>query len=260
MAWLVHDSPVRIKQYVYFSVISETSTADEIANFLGLPPDKLAVRGSRLVDPPRPRFHSWQLVCDSPGLRIDQQASAVLERLRAVEDRLVRIGRSCSARAADACCSSFATSMTKTARRKSFHRRTPPCGSWLVSTSSSGGISKQTRSGSLRGSVRLSTRTSTASGGAAQAYFAHTGAAQRYRPVGRGLAGPGRSMLARAREALACPVPPELRQRTKWWVAGCRSRRERRRRIRSRAATGGTRVHRDLAAFPTHVLHRHRQA
>ena len=66
---------MRVSQYVYFSVFSEVSTAEEIGNYLGLPPDKVRIRGSRVADPPSPQAHSWQLVCDSPGLRLDEQAS-----------------------------------------------------------------------------------------------------------------------------------------------------------------------------------------
>jgi hypothetical protein len=83
---------VRIRQYVYFSVYSETATADEIAVYLGLPPDRTRVRGFRSENPPRPPQHAWQLTCDSPGLTIGQQAAIVLDRLRKIEDRLVRIG------------------------------------------------------------------------------------------------------------------------------------------------------------------------
>ena len=83
---------MRIRQYVYFSVFSETATADEIASYLDLPPDRAWVRGSRTADPPRPPTHSWQLVCDTPGLAIDEQVAEVLDRLRKIEDRLVAIG------------------------------------------------------------------------------------------------------------------------------------------------------------------------
>ena len=82
---------MRIKQYVYFSVFSEVATADEIGSYLGMPPDRVRIRGSRVADPPHPRAHGWQLLCDSPGLRIDEQASAVLERIPMIEDRLARI-------------------------------------------------------------------------------------------------------------------------------------------------------------------------
>jgi hypothetical protein len=83
---------VKIRQYVYFSVYSETATADEIAAYLGLAPDRTIVRGSRSDDPPRPPQHGWQLVCDSAGLRIDEQVGSVLDRLRTIEDRLLTIG------------------------------------------------------------------------------------------------------------------------------------------------------------------------
>jgi hypothetical protein len=90
----LHHLGVRIRQYVYFSVFSETATADEIANYLDLPPDRARVRGSRSAEPPRPPHHSWQLVCDAPGLAIDEQVANVLDRLRKIEGRLVTIGPS----------------------------------------------------------------------------------------------------------------------------------------------------------------------
>ena len=83
---------MRIRQYVYFSVYSETATAEEIASYLGLDPDRMAVRGSRSTDPPRPPEHRWELVCELPGLQIDEQVASVLGRLRRVEHRLVTIG------------------------------------------------------------------------------------------------------------------------------------------------------------------------
>ena len=88
---VLHHLVVRIRQYVYFAVHSETATADEIASYLGLDPDRIWVRGSRSMDPPRPPQHSWQIRCDSPGLTIDEQAASVLDRLRGIEDRLVTI-------------------------------------------------------------------------------------------------------------------------------------------------------------------------
>lgn len=59
---------------MYFSVYSETATADEIAAYLGPAPDRTIVRGSRSADPPRPPQHAWHLMCDSAGLRIDEHA------------------------------------------------------------------------------------------------------------------------------------------------------------------------------------------
>lgn len=82
---------VRVKQYVYFAIKSKTTAADEIAAYLGLAPDKVLVRGSRRANPPVPVAHIWELRCDAPGLRIDEQVASVIDRLRPVEERLASI-------------------------------------------------------------------------------------------------------------------------------------------------------------------------
>ncbi|WP_354481358.1 DUF4279 domain-containing protein [Leifsonia sp. 563] len=79
---------VRIRQYVYFRLFSETVTADAITEALGLDPDRVSVRGSRRVDPPRPVTHSWQLRCGEPGLRVDEQVERVVRRLQPIDARI----------------------------------------------------------------------------------------------------------------------------------------------------------------------------
>jgi hypothetical protein len=79
---------VRIKQEVSFVVQSETISGDEIERRLSLDADKIKVKGSRTTEPLRPRFHSWRITCDEPGLRLDEQVARVVERLRPVRQAL----------------------------------------------------------------------------------------------------------------------------------------------------------------------------
>jgi hypothetical protein len=83
----------RIRQYVYFAVRSEAVNADEVSRRLGLEPDRVMVRGSRTAEPPRPTANAWQIVCDEPGMTIDEQVKVVLQRLRPAEPRLVELAK-----------------------------------------------------------------------------------------------------------------------------------------------------------------------
>ena len=51
---------------------------------MGLAPDRALVRGSRTADPPRPRFHVWEIRCDESGLRIDEQIERVIVRVEPI--------------------------------------------------------------------------------------------------------------------------------------------------------------------------------
>ena len=83
----------RIRQYVYFAVRSDAVTADEVSRRLGLEPDRIAVRGSRSAEPPRPLANVWQIVCDEPDMTIDEQVEVVLQRLRPAETRVVELAK-----------------------------------------------------------------------------------------------------------------------------------------------------------------------
>lgn len=49
---------------------------------LGLEPDEVVVRGSRIRGPMAiPVLHRWKIVCREPGLSVDEQIARVLERL-----------------------------------------------------------------------------------------------------------------------------------------------------------------------------------
>jgi hypothetical protein len=70
-------------QYVYFALSSERTTADEITRLLGIEPDETKVRASRSTSPVTvPACHRWKIVCRDRGLRVDEQISRVIERLR----------------------------------------------------------------------------------------------------------------------------------------------------------------------------------
>lgn len=74
-----------MSQYVYFSLTSETLTADAIAAELGIEPDRRSVLGSRQMTPsPLPSAHRWSVVGPDPAQALDVQAGAVLDRVAPV--------------------------------------------------------------------------------------------------------------------------------------------------------------------------------
>ncbi|MEV0648275.1 DUF4279 domain-containing protein [Phytomonospora sp. NPDC050363] len=84
---------MRMSQYVYFAIKSETMPATEITARLGVEPDRFSVRGSRRADPPVPVCHSWQVRCDERGLRVDEQIDRVLARLTPVTAKIAELCR-----------------------------------------------------------------------------------------------------------------------------------------------------------------------
>lgn len=59
---------------------------------LGIEPDEVSVRGSRFTEPAViPVSHSWKIVCREPGLRVDEQITRVLDRLRPHSDRIAEL-------------------------------------------------------------------------------------------------------------------------------------------------------------------------
>lgn len=80
---------MRIRQYTYFGIGSEVMSAAEMSDRLGMPPDEYSERGSRRrSDPVFPRSHFWKVVCNEPGLRVDDQIRSVVGRLEPVVDRI----------------------------------------------------------------------------------------------------------------------------------------------------------------------------
>ncbi len=82
------DHPLRIRQYVYFALKSETMPAAAITAHLDVEPDCVGVRGARRSVPPVPVCHSWTIECRQPGLAVDEQAAQVLSRIRPIADAI----------------------------------------------------------------------------------------------------------------------------------------------------------------------------
>lgn len=82
---------MRVRQYVYFALFSRHTSAEEMARWLGIEPDETTVRGSRHTEPVRPISHKWAIVCREPDLRVDEQVSRVLDRLRPHTDRIAEL-------------------------------------------------------------------------------------------------------------------------------------------------------------------------
>lgn len=80
---------MRMSQYVYFLLLSETVTAANITAELMMEPDQIRVAGSKQASPrPLPRAHSWELHCADRSQPIDSQATLLLERIAPVAQRV----------------------------------------------------------------------------------------------------------------------------------------------------------------------------
>ncbi|MFH9425715.1 DUF4279 domain-containing protein [Streptomyces sp. NPDC017529] len=78
-----------LRQYAYFALFSQHTSADDMSFQLGMTPDEVTVRGSRFTEPTVvPVDHSWMVVCREPGLRVDEQITRVLDRLQPHTDRI----------------------------------------------------------------------------------------------------------------------------------------------------------------------------
>lgn len=75
---------LRILQYVYFGLWSDDTSAEAITDVLQLAPDASWVRGSRIVDPPRPVSHKWAIECRDHDLTVGEQVKQVLARVRPI--------------------------------------------------------------------------------------------------------------------------------------------------------------------------------
>ena len=80
---------MQIRQYVYFSIGSETITADEMTNWLGLQPDRATVRGSKRTEPTLiPIWHGWRIYAAEHNAAVGDQIDQVIDRLRPYQDAI----------------------------------------------------------------------------------------------------------------------------------------------------------------------------
>ncbi|GAB2801148.1 hypothetical protein GCM10027176_01560 [Actinoallomurus bryophytorum] len=92
---------MEIEQYAYFALKSAVVPAAEMAERLGMEPDEVSVRGSRIAEPPRPIRHAWKIVCRKPGLAVDEQIGQIMDRLRPCRERIVAFSAELRARDPD---------------------------------------------------------------------------------------------------------------------------------------------------------------
>lgn len=80
---------MRISQYVYFDLSSDTVTAETITSRLGIQPDQTSIRGSRRAEPPIPTRHHWSVRCSERGLCVDDQITRVLDRIEPMRGKIL---------------------------------------------------------------------------------------------------------------------------------------------------------------------------
>ncbi|WP_329318134.1 DUF4279 domain-containing protein [Streptomyces sp. NBC_01262] len=81
-----------LRQYAYFALFSERTSAEEMTSQLGISPDEVSVRGSRFTEPAViPVSHVWKIVCREEDLRVDEQIARVLDRLRPHTGRVAEL-------------------------------------------------------------------------------------------------------------------------------------------------------------------------
>ncbi len=81
---------IKIRQYSYFALYSETMTAADMTVHLSMEPDEIRVLGSRSAEHRLPRSHSWQIHRHSPE-SIDEQIEYLIDRLTPVLPRLLSL-------------------------------------------------------------------------------------------------------------------------------------------------------------------------
>lgn len=88
---------MRIRQFVYFGLLSSQVSATEITARLGVEPDRIAVLGARNTAPPIPVCHAWKIVCDDRRLAVDEQLVRVVERLAPHSEEIIALAQELSA-------------------------------------------------------------------------------------------------------------------------------------------------------------------
>ena len=90
---------MHLRQYVRFLMFSSTLSIDEMSARVGMSADFTEAIGSRLAGPrPLPPRHKWEVRCDSPALRIDEQLEIVVSRLKPFETNIASLARELSTR------------------------------------------------------------------------------------------------------------------------------------------------------------------
>ncbi len=74
---------MKVHQFCYFALKSETMSAADISARLGMPPDEVVVLGSQSAEHRVPRSHAWKVVHRGAN-RVDDQIEHVIGRLAPV--------------------------------------------------------------------------------------------------------------------------------------------------------------------------------
>lgn len=81
---------IKIRQYSYFALHSDTMTAVDMTAHLSMEPDEARVLGSTSAEHRIPRSHSWQIHRHSTE-SIDEQIEHLIDRLTPVLPRLLAL-------------------------------------------------------------------------------------------------------------------------------------------------------------------------
>lgn len=84
---------MRISQYAYFSLSSETVTAAAITGKLGIEPDKILVRGARDAARVIPRVHDWRVRVRGDNRPINDMLAELIQRLDPVVGTIATVVR-----------------------------------------------------------------------------------------------------------------------------------------------------------------------
>ena len=88
-----HTFAMRISQYAYFSLSSETVTAATITGSLGIEPDKILVRGARDAARVIPRVHEWSVMARGDNRPVNDMVTELLRRLEPVIAKITTVVR-----------------------------------------------------------------------------------------------------------------------------------------------------------------------
>ena len=64
-----------------------------MATRIGIEPDSVSIKGSRIKEPPIPRWHWWRIVCDETGINVDEQFAIVLGRIKSQKVEIAKLVR-----------------------------------------------------------------------------------------------------------------------------------------------------------------------